>query len=80
MGFAPQDCIVIEDSPAGIEAAQRAGMASFAFTGGSHTHTSGYRDRIEALSPDVVFDAMPDLLHLVQKYIEDRNGSVSANT
>jgi HAD superfamily hydrolase (TIGR01509 family) len=79
MGFAPEDCIVIEDSPAGIEAAQRAGMAAFAFTGGSHTNTSGYRERIEALSPEVVFDAMPALLHLVQMHIEDRNGSVAAN-
>ena len=28
MGVAPRDCIVIEDAPAGIEAARRAGMKS----------------------------------------------------
>eukprot|EP00913_Durusdinium_trenchii_P010571 g9915.t1 len=30
MGVHPSDCIVVEDSPAGIEAAQRAGMTVFA--------------------------------------------------
>ena len=77
MGTDPENCIVIEDSPAGIEAGHRAGMAVFAFVGGSHAGTPGYRERIDALSPEVVFDAMPDLIHLVRKYVEGRNGSVS---
>ncbi len=36
MGVRPEDCVVVEDSPAGIDAARRAGMRVFAFTGGSH--------------------------------------------
>ena len=70
MGAKAADCVVIEDSPAGIEAAQRAGMAVFAFVGGSHAAASGYRERVAALSPDVTFDAMGDLIHLVRKHIE----------
>ncbi len=77
MGADPENCIVIEDSPAGIEAGHRAGMAVFAFVGGSHASVPGYRERIDELSPEVVFDAMPDLIHLVRKYVEGRNGSVS---
>ncbi len=76
MGADPAHCIVIEDSPAGIEAAKRAGMTVFAFTGASHACVPGYRERIEALSPHVVFDAMADLLHLVQKHIEGGNKSM----
>ena len=41
MGVAPADCVVIEDSPAGIAAAKRAGMRVFAFTGGSHAAQGG---------------------------------------
>lgn len=37
MGVRPQDCIVVEDSPAGISAATTAGMMSIGFIGGSHT-------------------------------------------
>jgi HAD superfamily hydrolase (TIGR01509 family) len=77
MGADPENCIVIEDSPAGIEAGHRAGMAVFAFVGGSHASVPGYRERIDELSPEVVFDAMPDLIHLVRKHVEGRNGSVS---
>lgn len=68
MGTEPANCIVIEDSPAGIEAAKRAGMTVFAFVGGSHADRTEYRREVEVLSPDVTFDAMSDLLHLIRKH------------
>ncbi len=67
MQVEPRNCIVIEDSPAGIAAAKAAGMTVFAFTGGSHANFAGYREELDRLSPEVVFDAMPELLHLVRK-------------
>ncbi|PZM08447.1 HAD family hydrolase [Rhizobium tubonense] len=67
MGVAPARCVVVEDSPAGITAARAAGMTVFAFTGGSHAHSAHYHAELDQLSPEVVFDAMPDLIHLVRK-------------
>jgi HAD superfamily hydrolase (TIGR01509 family) len=36
MGVTPRDCIVVEDSPAGVTAATAAGMTAIGFVGGSH--------------------------------------------
>src|SRR5713226_7010227 len=36
MGVAAHDCIVVEDSPAGVNAAATAGMTAIGFVGGSH--------------------------------------------
>ena len=38
MHVAPGDCIVVEDSPAGVAAAHAAGMMPIGFIGGSHTN------------------------------------------
>ena len=61
----PSGCVVIEDSPAGIEAAKAAGMRVFAFAGGSHAGAGGLHAAFGALAPDAVFDDMrllPSLL------------------
>jgi HAD superfamily hydrolase (TIGR01509 family) len=36
MGVGPKDCLVVEDSPAGVSAATAAGMTPIGFVGGSH--------------------------------------------
>ena len=65
MGVAPADCVVIEDSPAGIAAAKQAGMRVFGFIGGSHAGQAGLVAAMEKLQPDLVFDDMRDLPRLL---------------
>ncbi|MER8752929.1 HAD family phosphatase [Mesorhizobium sp. M1050] len=53
MGANPADCIVIEDSPFGIQGAVAAGMTAIGYTGGGHTYTE-HSARLTAAGADLV--------------------------
>ncbi|TIW82117.1 MAG: HAD family phosphatase, partial [Mesorhizobium sp.] len=53
MGASPADCIVIEDSPFGIQGAVAAGMTAVGYTGGGHTYAE-HAARLMAAGADFV--------------------------
>jgi HAD superfamily hydrolase (TIGR01509 family) len=61
MQVEPKDCIVVEDSPAGIEAAKSAGMRVFAFTGGTHSRGGRLEAALASRNPDRIFSDMLEL-------------------
>jgi beta-phosphoglucomutase len=58
LGVAPANCAVIEDAPSGVEAANRAGMASVALTGTAPADRLAAADlvvrRLDELTPGIV--------------------------
>ncbi|WP_280791078.1 HAD-IA family hydrolase [Mesorhizobium sp. L2C089B000] len=60
MGFAPADCIVIEDSVAGTQAGIAAGMRVYAYHGDPYSDRDGL-----ASAGGVLFDDMRELAGLV---------------
>lgn len=55
MSVHPDQCIVVEDSVAGIEAAQAAGMKVIGYLGGGHAKASWYRTAIESFDIPIAY-------------------------
>jgi HAD superfamily hydrolase (TIGR01509 family) len=56
MRVAPHDCIVVEDSPAGVIAAVSAGMVPIGFVGGSHADAGLGRQLLAAGARTIIAD------------------------
>jgi len=65
LGVPPANCAVVEDAPQGVEAANRAGMASIALTGTTThealSHAQLIVDRLSELSPARIADLIDRL-------------------
>ncbi len=56
MNVIPQECIVVEDSPAGVSAAYAAGMTPIGFVGGSHANPHLGTQLVQAGAQAVIVD------------------------
>lgn len=68
MGFLPKDCLVIEDSVAGIQAARSAEMRVIGFLGGSHAKFDWYQEKIKNQNVPIAFHHA-DLMNFINDFI-----------
>jgi HAD superfamily hydrolase (TIGR01509 family) len=62
MGFAPETCVVVEDSVPGVQAAVAAGMRAVGFAGDPHTDAEALKQEGAHVIRDM--SALPDLIGL----------------
>jgi len=61
MGISRSNCVVIEDSIAGVTAAKAAGIKVLGFVGGSHIVDKSHADKLMGVGASRVFDNMAEL-------------------
>lgn len=70
MGISHKKCLVVEDSMAGIKAAQSAGIAVVGFLGGSHASFEWYQHNIQSLGVPIALNA-DDLIDMLTHFNND---------
>lgn len=80
MGFAPADCLVIEDSIAGIQAGRAAVMEVWGFTGGQHHVPATAALALQAAGADHIFHSMAELTpqEIAQRHGRQRDRKITA--
>ena len=66
---APENCVVIEDSIAGVLAGKAAGMRVIGFTGGSHTHP-GHADELTDAGAETVVRRLGDIPAIIAAFAD----------
>lgn len=69
MGYAPKDCLIIEDSVAGIQAAREAGIDAIAFLGGGHAGFEWYKERIKIHNVPIAHDSV-EVWTMIKEYMK----------
>jgi HAD superfamily hydrolase (TIGR01509 family) len=77
LGVAPERCLVVEDSIAGLTAARAAGMMTIAFVGASHI-PEGYAQVLRANGVTRIIDSMDNLPALVEAGMRGEFGGVQS--
>ncbi len=69
MGEKPEDCVVIEDSIAGLTAAQKAGMEVIAFIGSKMNNNPEYIAKVKTLGIKYIFDDMRKVKAVLEEWL-----------
>lgn len=72
LAVSPENCIVVEDSEAGVRAAKAAGMRCIGFLGGSHAQAAGLAQKLPQLGADAIANRADELPGIIRDLIAAR--------